>query len=171
MERLGKYISDVKDGTIPACHFVKLSITRFENDLLREDLIFLPEKAQKVIDFIAILKHTVGKFDDKPFILSPFQVFIVANLYGFYNLDGSRRFTSAYIELARKSGKALSLDTKIPTPDGWSTMGELQIGDIILDEAGNPTNVTFVTPTQYNRNCYEVEFEDGEKVIADENHQ
>ena len=32
--------------------------------------------------------------------------------------------------LPRQSGKALSLDTPIPTPSGWTTMGDIQVGDI-----------------------------------------
>lgn len=42
----------------------------------------------------------------KPFILEPFQVFIVYNLLGwFYTGTNNRRFKEAFIELARKNGK------------------------------------------------------------------
>ena len=105
MDRAFRYCKDIKSGKIPTCRFVKLAVKRFEADLLRKDLIFDRKKVQRVISFIALLKHTVGKFENKPFVLSDWQVFIVANLYGFYHLNGSRRFTSAYIELARKGGK------------------------------------------------------------------
>src|ERR1035437_8049238 len=42
-------------------------------------------------------------------------------------------------------GKALALDTPIPTPTGWTTMGELQVGDEVFDNHGAPTKVTYVT--------------------------
>jgi len=72
--------------------------------------------------------------------------------------------------ITRNGGKALALDTKIPTPDGFKTMGDLKIDDFVLDEQGKPTKVINVSKVFYNHKCYEVEFEDGEKVITDENH-
>jgi len=68
------------------------------------------------------------------------------------------------------SGKALSLDTKIPTPTGWTTMGALFPGDKVFDENGKVCNVVFATPVQLNRDCYRVEFSDGSSIIADREH-
>jgi len=45
----------------------------------------------------------------------------------------------------RGFAKALALDTPLPTPDGWTTMGEVQVGDMLLDEAGRPCMVTKVS--------------------------
>ena len=39
-------------------------------------------------------------------------------------------------------GKALALDTPLPTPQGWTTMGEVRVGDRLLDADGRPTTVT-----------------------------
>ena len=68
-------------------------------------------------------------------------------------------------------GKALALDTPIPTPSGWTTMGDLQVGDKVFDEGGNQCNVTFVTPVMNDRLCYKVEFSDGQSLVADADHQ
>ena len=35
-------------------------------------------------------------------------------------------------------GKALALDTPLPTPTGWTTMGEVAVGDLLYDAAGRP---------------------------------
>ena len=67
-------------------------------------------------------------------------------------------------------GKALAVDTPIPTPLGWTTMGELSVGDLVYDNRGLPTKVTAVTPYQLDRKCYEVLFDDGSTVIADADH-
>ena len=75
------------------------------------------------------------------------------------------------LRLGRRAGKALDVDTPIPTPDGWKTMGELSAGDRVFDEEGKPCNVVSVTPYQYGRKCYEVIFSDGSKIVADEDHQ
>jgi len=72
--------------------------------------------------------------------------------------------------ITRNGGKALALDTKIPTPNGFKFMRDLTVDDYVLDEQGNPTKIDFVSDIFYNHNCYEVIFEDGEKIIADENH-
>jgi replicative DNA helicase len=68
-------------------------------------------------------------------------------------------------------GKALALDTPLPTPDGWTTMGEVRVGDYLLDADGKPTRVVAATGVLHGRPCYEVEFSDGSVIIADENHQ
>ncbi len=68
-------------------------------------------------------------------------------------------------------GKALALDTVVPTPRGWTTMGQLEMGDQVLDEQGRPTTVTYVTPVQLGRRCFEVELEDGSVLVADAEHQ
>ncbi|HEX7163933.1 MAG TPA: DNA translocase FtsK, partial [Trebonia sp.] len=71
---------------------------------------------------------------------------------------------------ATGSGKALALDTPIPTPKGWTTMGEVQVGDEVFDEHGRPCRVTAATPVMYGRPCYEVEFSDGTVIVADAEH-
>lgn len=50
-------------------------------------------------------------------------------------------------------------------------MGELQVGDQVFDDAGQPTNVTFVTEYQYNHNCFKIVFDNKDSIIADEDHQ
>lgn len=68
------------------------------------------------------------------------------------------------------SGKALALDTPLPTPTGWTTMGDVAVGDWLLDEEGNPCQVSFATGIQLNRTCYEVVFSDHSSIIADAEH-
>jgi replicative DNA helicase len=68
-------------------------------------------------------------------------------------------------------GKALALDTPLPTPTGWTTMGEVQVGDQLIGADGKPTRVVAATEVMHGRPCYEVEFDDGEVIVADENHQ
>ena len=68
-------------------------------------------------------------------------------------------------------GKALSLDTPLPTPDGWTTMGEVAVGDLLLDADGRPTRVTGATEVLRGRTCYRLRFDDGTTVVADAQHQ
>ncbi|MGV9709577.1 replicative DNA helicase [Gordonia sp. NPDC003424] len=68
-------------------------------------------------------------------------------------------------------GKALALDTPLPTPAGWTTMGKVAVGDLLLDAQGQPTRVVAATDVMTERPCYEVEFNDGTVLVADEQHQ
>ncbi len=68
-------------------------------------------------------------------------------------------------------GKALALDTPLPTPTGWTTMGEIAVGDELYGADGRPTRVVAATEVMTDRPCYEVEFSDGSRIIADAEHQ
>ena len=67
-------------------------------------------------------------------------------------------------------GKALALDTPIPTPGGWTTMGDLAPGDAIFSDSGEPCHVIWATDVMHDRECYEVEFSDGSTIVADAEH-
>src|SRR3954463_3351938 len=69
------------------------------------------------------------------------------------------------------SGKALALDTPLPTPMGWTTMGDVQVGDLLLGADGCPTRVVAATEVLTDRPCYEVEFSDGSVIVADAQHE
>ena len=64
----------------------------------------------------------------------------------------------------------LALDTPLPTPDGWTTMGSVKVGDSLYDEAGKPCKVIGKSPVHINRECYRVSFGDGSSIVADAGH-
>ncbi len=68
-------------------------------------------------------------------------------------------------------GKALALDTPLPTPDGWTTMGQVQIGDRLMGADGMPAAVTATSEVMHARPCYEVKFSDGAVIVADGEHR
>jgi replicative DNA helicase len=68
-------------------------------------------------------------------------------------------------------GKALALDTPLPTPLGWTTMGEVKAGDQLLGADGKPTRVSAATEVMLGRPCFAVEFSDGQLIVADAEHQ
>lgn len=65
--------------------------------------------------------------------------------------------------------EALALDTPVPTPIGWTTVGEIEPGDVIFGSNG-PATVTYTTPVHLGRPCFRVSFNDGTSIIADEGH-
>jgi hypothetical protein len=50
-------------------------------------------------------------------------------------------------------------------------MGELEVGDYVFDETGAPTQIVAVTAPMLDRPCREVVFSDGQRVVADADHQ
>ena len=96
-----------------------------------------------------------------PFDLYPFQEKLINNFH-------SNRFNIC--KMPRQTGKALALDTPIPTPTGWTTMEDVKIGDNILSPSGDNVSVTMKTETMYNHNCYKLYFDNGEEIIADADH-
>jgi hypothetical protein len=72
---------------------------------------------------------------------------------------------------SRQLGKALSLETPILTPSGFQRLGDLNVGDKIYGRDGKETTITYITEIIQDRDCYEIEFMHGEKIIADAEHQ
>ncbi|TXH57450.1 MAG: hypothetical protein E6Q97_04415, partial [Desulfurellales bacterium] len=67
-------------------------------------------------------------------------------------------------------GKALPLDTPVPGPRGWKTMGDLVVGDEVFGADGKPCTVLAATEVQHGRKVYKITFDDRTSVLADENH-
>ena len=140
---------------------------------VEEGCTFSLSAASRVKDFFGrFLRHSKGQWAGRPFELLPWQWDdLIAPLFGWLRPDGTRRFRAAYVEIAKKNGKALAIDTPIPTPDGWATMGDLRPGDRVFDERGVPCRVVAATEVMHDRPCYEVAFCDGTRIVADAEHQ
>lgn len=67
-------------------------------------------------------------------------------------------------------GKALDVDTPIPTPDGFVAMGSLKVGDLVYGEHGRPVKVTRAYAVLHDRDCFQVTFSDGTSIVADAEH-
>ncbi len=68
-------------------------------------------------------------------------------------------------------GKALALDTVLPTPRGWTTMGAVAAGDELIGTDGRPVTVVAATDVLVDRPCYRLEFSDGSAIVADAMHE
>ena len=53
---------------------------------------------------------------------------------------------------AAGSGKAQPLDATILTPLGWKLMGDIQVGDSVINSQGHSSRVTGVYPLGLNTN-------------------
>ena len=67
---------------------------------------FDESKAQRVLDFFGLLKHTKGSFHGEPFELLPWQRKFLSDVFGTIRDDGLRQYTKAYLEIPKKNGKS-----------------------------------------------------------------
>ena len=65
--------------------------------------------------------------------------------------------------------KGLDVTTKLPTPSGWTTMGDVKVGDTLFSQNGKTCIVTGKSKVKHLP-CYEITFDDTTKVICDEEH-
>lgn len=172
-----EYAESIRDGKKIACVELKQAVDRFFRDLENPDYWMDYKSAEFCIQIIEkTLCHQQGERLDgtplrgKPFLLEPYQKFIIYNLVGF-KLKGTDivRFHEALIYIPRKNGKALSLDTEIPTPRGWVKMQDVHAGDYVFSVGGNPAKVLLESEI-FNKPMYLVEFEDGTSIKASADH-
>lgn len=104
-----QYVNDVLDGTIPASKWIRLACQRHLDDLRDghdRGLWFDLDAANAFVAFFErFLTHTKGRWAGQPFHLLPWQQFAVASIFGWKRNDGSRRFSTTYIQVGRKNGK------------------------------------------------------------------
>ncbi|EAC7951314.1 terminase large subunit [Listeria monocytogenes] len=107
------YVNEVVKGKKIAGKEIQQAAKRFKKDLKNKEYEFNPKDAEFVIGIIErTFVHDQGERIDgtplrgTPFILEPWQKFIIYSLLGFY-IKGTiiRRFKEAFIFLPRKNGK------------------------------------------------------------------
>lgn len=183
------YAVRVVSGAEIAGPHVRATCRRHLSDLDRTNVWFDYEAAFRVIKFFETqLRLSEGQFEGLPFLLHPSQKFVLGSLFGWKRppdvyfeengpsldaiarVDWVRRFRRAYIEMAKGNGKALDVETPVPTPDGWRLMRDMRVGDRVFDENGRVCNVTAVSEIMRNRPCRRLQFSDGAQIVADINH-
>lgn len=108
-----QYAEDCISGKRIAGREVIGACQRFFDDLKRDDLEMRKHDPNLVVMIIQkTIVHQQGEDVDgsplmgKPFMLLPWQIFIIFNLFGFYYKGtDERRYKEAWIELGRKNGK------------------------------------------------------------------
>lgn len=111
-DRATQYALDVSNGRIIAGPYVRAACQRHINDLSHgpdRGLYWDKVAAERAMGFFEDELHlNGGKFEGKPFLLLPWQAFVISSLFGWKqkDKDGPRRFQLAYIEQAKGSGKS-----------------------------------------------------------------
>ncbi len=127
-------------------------------------------RADRAVSFIENLCHTKGRWAGKRFWLLPWQEQIIRDIFGIVDEKGHRQFRTAYIEIGKKNGKQLDVNTPIPTPDGFVTMGDLKVGDTVFDSYGRKCQVVAKSEPDDTETAYRLTFGDGSEIIAGARH-
>ena len=107
------YAEMVVQGKIPACRYLILACQRFLDmrklaEAPGNEFYWSDEHAIEPCAFIETLPHVKGVLAKTPFILEPWQIWVVIAIYGFRWADTHDRVvTLAQLEITRKSGKSL----------------------------------------------------------------
>lgn len=155
--RVEAYVASVLDGTLPSCQMVILACMRYRNDQDRDDIYMDWQAVNKVVRFSGILKHFKGEFAGKPVLLEDWQLFVVANIFGWkLRSTGKRRFTYADVYVPRKNGKttfAAVIALFMLIADGESAA---EVYSAAVDKA--QAKICFDTSAEMVRNCELNEF-------------
>jgi len=104
------YAESVVSGARVAGPHVRAQCARHLKDVKegsKRGLVWNVDESNKAIRFYSnVLKLNGGNFEGKPFVLLPWQQFVVGSLFGWLGSDGFRRFRVAYVETAKGSGKS-----------------------------------------------------------------
>lgn len=109
--RAEKYISDVSSGRLQVPRYVRLAVKRHIDDLKKSRSKNFPyrfdrKEAERIIEFFEVQRFAENEKSDQPFILLPWQSFILYSAYGWRRKsDGHRRFVKCVIEVPRGNGK------------------------------------------------------------------
>ena len=106
LQIMDKYCADVLSDKILSCVWVKKAVTRHLNDLKNGKFTFDEDAARKPLKFISRLTLIEGEWRGQRLKLEPWQVFIIASIFGWKRENGTRRYNRATVIVPRKNAKS-----------------------------------------------------------------
>ena len=143
MKLYNQYIDGVMSGEIIASELVKKAVMRHINDVQKSSdpnypYMFKEDYADRIIQFMGLMKLTGGAYRGKRWEVQPFQAFYLAMVYGWVKKEADedgrhmRRFKTVYWSTARKSAKS-------------EKSGGEEVWHLFMDGEGSPQIVNVAT--------------------------
>ncbi len=106
-----EWAEDVIAGRIVAGKLVKQACQRHLTDLMKPRSViwgywFDRWHGDDICDFIEKLPHVEGQWDTPTIFLQPPQIFLLTTIFGWRREGNYRRFSTCYLEMARKAAKS-----------------------------------------------------------------
>ena len=107
-----RYIEDVLAGRVVVSSWVRKAVERHVRDLKdghKRGILFDQDRALRAIRFFRALTHVEDTFSvsyGAQFVLQPWQQCYLWILFGWRKVSGQRRWSIAYLEVARGNGKS-----------------------------------------------------------------
>lgn len=173
------YVDKVISGELVAGSYVREACLRHVSDLEKSKTgdwpyYFDEVSAQNLIlAWPLTFRHTIGSYAASPFVLEPWQSFIICSVFGWkHQADGRRRFRQAYVTMGRKNGKstlAASVAIKMAALDR-EPQAQVFIGatkreqaNIIFSEVGRQCRSNLALHELAEQRQYEIQF--GESYV------
>ena len=170
---VAEYVDSVLSGRRVVGSLVRDAVQRHVEDLERSETdefryVFNTARAEEACQFFPnCLEHTTGEYDMEPFVLYPFQAFIVWSIFGWRRKDnGYRRFRRAFVTMGRGGGKSplaagimiylFSFDNPIEArAECYTVATKVKQANIIFNEcqrfvSRNPKLRSLITSRKYN---------------------
>ena len=108
---VNQYCDEILSGEIVSCELIKQAVQKYQTEMARTDtewpFHFNHDAADLACQFFPmLLRHSIGEWAGQPFHLSPWQSFVVWNVFGWMRQDDTRRFRKLFLSVARKNGKS-----------------------------------------------------------------
>lgn len=111
-----------------------------------------PYEANRVVRWIeTFCRHKKGEFAGQPFILAPWQKRLVRELFGWFGVNGLRKYREAWIEVPRKNGKS----TLVAAIALYLTIGDHEPAAEVYSVAGSHDQAALV----YSDSCAMVDMD------------
>lgn len=140
-----------------------------EYGLKQNEYLLIKDETNKIIDKYKWLKKSYHKI---PFIKLDSKMFgkiVPKDDYQQIALDSLANNQITMLRGPAGSGKAQPNSTLIPTKNGYIKLGDIKVGDMILDRFGNETKVLAVYPQGLKEN-YKITFSDGRIAYCNNEH-
>jgi phage terminase large subunit-like protein len=108
IERHQRYIQAVIGKSREVAKVTRQLVQRAKRDHKRPPggYRFDPDRGRRVCRFIEQLPHIKGRWESPLIRLEDWQCFVLAELFGWVDVEGFRRFKTAYVEIPRKNAKS-----------------------------------------------------------------